>query len=91
MNRIDLAVEVVKEVGGSKKEASMYIDAVLKGIAAGLKNDGKVSLANFGVFSTSVKPAHEAHNPATGAVVNVPEKVVPKMRFSESMKDYLNS
>lgn len=91
MTRADLAVEVMKQVGGSKKDAATYVDAVLEGIKIGMKRDCEVKLANFATISTSVKPSHEALNPRNGNKVIVPDKVVPKMKFAPAIKEYLNS
>jgi nucleoid DNA-binding protein len=91
MTRADLVIEVAKIAGGSKKDAAKYVEAVLEGIVNGMKNDGGVKLANFGNFQTVVKPAHKAHNPATGETVDVPDRVFPKMKFSPSIKEMLNA
>ena len=91
MNKVDLSVEVVKRIGGSKKEASKYIDAVLDGILEGMKNDGKATFANFGTFSSQLKKAHTARNPRTGDPVEVPDRYHPKFSFANSVREYLNS
>lgn len=90
MTRAGLAIEVVNQIGGSKKDAATYIDAVLEGIKVGMKRDGEVKLANFGTLSTSKKDSHEATNPRTGQKVTVPEKVVPKIKFASAIKEFLN-
>lgn len=91
MTREELAYEVTKTMGGSKKESYAYIDAVLDGIKLGMKNDGEVRLNGFGTFTSVLKPSHESRNPKTGEKVIVPDKNHPKMKFSTSVKEFLNS
>lgn len=90
MTRSDLAIEVARQLGGSKKDAANYIDAVFEGLKIGLERDGKVSINSFGTFYTLNKPAFMSKNPRTGEIVNVPERRHPKVRFSSSLKKYLN-
>ena len=91
MTREDLAYEVTRQMGGSKKESYAYVDAVLDGIKLGLKRDGKVQLYGFGTFETVFKPSFESKNPKTGEKVVVPDRKHPKLKFSPMAKDYLNS
>jgi DNA-binding protein HU-beta len=91
MTREDLAVEVTKKMGGSKKESYAYIDAVLDGIKIGMKADGEVKLNGFGTFFSVLKPSFESRNPKTGEKVTVPDRHHPKIKFSGMVKDYLNS
>lgn len=90
MTRHDLAIEVARQMGGSKKDAMNYIDAVLEGIRIGMKRDGEVKLNNFGTLYGYVKPEHEAKNPKTGEIITVPERIWPKVKFSSTVKEYLN-
>ena len=91
MTKEDLSVEVVRRVGGSKKEAIRYIDAVADGIKVGMKRDGKVSISNFATFIGKVKPAYEARNPKTGEPVHVPDRVHPKIKQAPIVEEFLNS
>lgn len=91
MTREELAIEVTKTMGGSKRESYAYIDAVLDGIKVGMKADGEVKLNGFGIFSSVLKPSFESRNPKTGEKIVVPDRRHPKIKFSRTMKDYLNS
>lgn len=91
MTREELAIEVTKIMGTSKKESYAYIDAVLNGIKVGMKTDGEVKLNGFGTFSSVLKPSYESKNPKTGQKVIVPDRKHPKIKFSGSFREYLNS
>lgn len=71
MTREDLAFEVTRQLGGSKKESYAYVDAVIEGIKLGMKRDGEVRLNGLGIFSSYLKPSHKARNPKTGESVIV--------------------
>lgn len=90
MNGAELTIEVARQMKCSKKEASKFIDAVFEGIKIGLDKDEKVKVSNFGTFYVHDKKPHDWRNPRTGEIVKVPEKRLPKVRFSELVKDYLN-
>ena len=91
MTRTELAIEVARQLGGSKKDAAKYIDAVFEGIKIGMKNDGEVKLNGFGTFTSVLKPSYESKNPKTGEKVIVPDRNHPKIKFSPLLKEYLNS
>ena len=66
MTREDLAYEVTRIMGGSKKDSYAYIDAVMEGIKLGMKRDGQVRINGFGTLQSVLTPSHESRNPKTG-------------------------
>lgn len=74
MNKQDLieAILANKEAGiESKAAAGRAVDAVLDGIAAGIKKDGNVQLIGFGTFSVKSRAARTGRNPQTGATIKI--------------------
>ena len=74
MNKQDLIEAVLaNKVAGieSKAAAARAIDAVLDGIAAGLKKDGNVQLIGFGTFAVKSRAARTGRNPQTGATIKI--------------------
>ena len=74
MNKQDLieAVLANKDAGiESKAAAARAIDAVLDGIAAGIKKDGNVQLIGFGTFTVKARAARTGRNPQTGATIKI--------------------
>ena len=74
MNKQELidAILANKEAGiESKAAAARAIDAVLDGIAAGIKKDGNVQLIGFGTFSVKSRAARTGRNPQTGATIKI--------------------
>ena len=74
MNKQDLidAILANKAAGfESKAAAGRTVDAVLDGIAAGIKKDGNVQLIGFGTFSVKSRAARTGRNPQTGATIKI--------------------
>lgn len=91
MKKLDVIdkLAIVKEI--SKKEATEIVDTVLDIVKAGVKEDGEVDFYGFMKIRRVHKDATTARNVKTGEPVAVPEKEVPKAKFSKSFKDYLNA
>lgn len=79
MNKQDL-VDVVAIRTGDRHLASDIVHDIIDTIQGAVASGDKVSIVGFGVFEKSERAARTARNPATGAVINVPEKSVPKFR-----------
>lgn len=74
MNKQDLidAILANKEAGfESKAAAGRAVDAVLDGIAAGIKKDGNVQLIGFGTFAVKTRAARDGRNPLTGEKIKI--------------------
>ena len=60
-----------------------FIAAVQKAVI----EEGGVDFYGFMKIEKVLKPASKAKNPATGEEIDVPEKFVPKAKFSSRFKD----
>jgi len=87
MNKQDLVNFVADELGQTKKVSREIVNAVVAGLTEGLLTEGKVSLIGFGTFQLVKKAARTARNPKTGEEIQVPEKMVPKFRASQVLKE----
>ena len=91
MNKQDLVNAVAETLGGTKKEASTAVQAVIDGIKSGVMKDGRVGLVGFGTFSTVQRGERTCRNPQTGAEINVPAKMAVKFKVSAVLKDEVAS
>ena len=66
------------------------IDAVLDGIAAGIKKDGNVQLIGFGTFTVKSRAARTGRNPQTGATIKIKASKAPKFKAGKALKDAIN-
>ena len=84
MNKADLLELVQKNLGDStsKRAAADALDAVLEGIAKGVKKDGNVQLIGFGTFKVAKRAARTGRNPKTGASMKI--KASKTVRFVPS-------
>ncbi|HYF34787.1 MAG TPA: HU family DNA-binding protein [Prosthecobacter sp.] len=84
MNKADLLELVQKNLGDStsKRAASDALEAVLEGIAKGVKKDSVVQLIGFGTFKVAKRAARTGRNPKTGASMKI--KASKTVRFVPS-------
>ena len=91
MKKIDVAAKLAEAREISKKEAAEILDTVIDIIKTGVKEDGEVDLFGFVKISKIHKDATTARSPRTGEMIDVPEKDVPKAKFSSAFKNELNA
>ena len=90
MNKQELidAILANKEAGiESKAAAGRAVDAVLDGIAAGIKKDGNVQLIGFGTFSVKARAARTGRNPQTGAAIKIKASKTVGFKAGAALKE----
>lgn len=90
MNKADLIEKVAATVGLSKADAGRALDAVLDGIAEGLKKEGKVTFVGFGTFAAKTRAARNGINPLTKQPISIPAKTVVSFKAGTKLKDSVN-
>lgn len=90
MSKAQLVDFIAEEVGLTKTDAAKALDAVQKGVAKGLKEEGKVTLTGFVTFTAKHKDASTGRNPRTGAPVTIPARTVVTIKPGSKLKDALN-
>ncbi len=90
MNKGDLTDLVAAKAGLTKADAGRAVDAVLEGIEAGLKKEGKVTLVGFGTFAAKKRAARNGINPLTKQPLSIPEKTVVSFKAGSKLKDSVN-
>lgn len=91
MSKTELVEFVAEETGLSKAQASKAVDAMLKGIEKGLKEDGKVAFVGFGTFSSKLREGREGINPLTKEPMSIPAKNVVSFKAGSKLKDAVNA
>ncbi|MBC7287383.1 MAG: HU family DNA-binding protein [Armatimonadetes bacterium] len=86
MSKADVAAEVAKATGLSKKDAAAAVDAVINVITAALAKGNKVQLTGFGSFSVRKTKKRTARNIRTGETITVPARRVPVFRAGAKLK-----
>lgn len=86
MTKKELADEVAKKAGLSKKDAAAAVDATLDGITAALKKGQKVQLVGFGTFEVRKRKARTGINPQTSEKIKIPASKAPAFRPGKALK-----
>jgi DNA-binding protein HU-beta len=87
MNKKELIDAVADKTDITKREAAIYVDAVVASIADEITAGGKVSLVGFGTFEVVKRNERKCRNLQTGADMTVAAKMAPKFRPSKSLKE----
>lgn len=90
MSKTELVEFVAEKAGLSKAAATNAVNAVLDGIEAGLKKEGKVAFVGFGTFAVKKRPAREGINPLTKAPMKIAAKNAVSFKAGSKLKDSIN-
>ena len=88
MNKQEL-IEFVQTAANieTKVAATAAVNAVLDGIAEGIKKGGPVQLIGFGTFNVKDRAARIGRNPKTKESIEIPEFIVPVFKAGKALKD----
>ncbi|MFC1562848.1 HU family DNA-binding protein [candidate division KSB1 bacterium] len=78
MNKVQLAAEVAKKTGLSKKDSASAVNAIIDVIKKNIKKG--VTLIGFGTFKEVRRKARKGRNPQTGEAIRIKAKNVVKFK-----------
>lgn len=87
MNKQDLIRKIADGAGIAQKDAAAALDSTLDTIVAAVVAGEKVQLVGFGTFEVKKRSARVGRNPATNAVIEIPESTVPVFKAGKAFKD----
>ena len=87
MNKASLIELMAKDTKLSKTACKSVLESFVKNIEKGLKKGKTVVLTGFGTFTVMKRKARIGVNPATGAKMNIPGRMVPKFRPGKKLRD----
>jgi len=87
MNKSQLIDAVARRSGVSPADARKSIDAFIGVTTDSLRTGDRVTLAGFGSFELSRRPARVGRNFLTGTPVKIPPRSVVKFRSSSPAMD----
>lgn len=87
MNKNQLIDAIAEEAEISKTHAKQAFEAFCSVTAKTLQQGDKISVAGFGSFSVSEKPARTGRNPRTGEVIEIQAKKVIKFKAGANFCD----
>ena len=90
MSKTELVNYIAETAGLTKADASRAMEAMISGIEAGLKKEGKVTITGFATFTTKKKEAKTGRNPRTGEPVKIAARTAVSIKAGSKLKDALN-
>lgn len=87
MNKSELASAIADKAGVSIQKAENMVNACMAAITEALSSGDSVTLVGFGVFEPVARRGRVGRNPATGASIRIPDKIVPKFRPGKALVD----
>ena len=90
MKKAELVQAVAEKTGKSKKESSVFVDAVFESIQDALVTGDKVTLTGFGVFEVRDRAAKKCRNPKTGEMQDVAACKAPTFKAGKNLKEAVN-
>ena len=91
LTRADLSEAVYRNIGLSRSDSAMLVEAVLEELATALETDGAVKISSFGTFALRMKGERTGRNPRTGEEVAIPPRRVVAFRASQVLKQRVNA
>lgn len=90
ITRAQLSEAVYQEVGLSRNESAVLLEAVLNYMSEALVREETVKISSFGSFSVRKKGQRIGRNPKTGEEVPILPRKVLVFRPSQVMKTRIN-
>ena len=86
-----LIQEIAKSTGFVRNDIKTVIEQFLDLLGEKLIEGNTIEIRGFGTFSCKPRKARPARNPRTGETVLIDERLVPTFKFSNDIKDKINS
>ena len=89
MSKSQILATLSDTSGLSKKDVKNFMDKLAELAYSEVKKNGEFVLPGFGKLVKINRAARSGRNPATGATIQIPAKVVVKFRVAKAAKDAL--
>lgn len=89
MNKGDLVDIVASELGESKAAAARAVEAVLHGIARGVREHERVTIVGFGSFEKKARAGRNGVNPVTKQRIEIKPSVTVGFKAAQALKETL--
>jgi len=90
MNKQEFVTFIANQHSCTKVEAEKTVDMFTSSIIDAIRENNNIFLQGFGRFYTLKVAARIGRNPSNGQPVNIPEKIHPKFKVGEKLKDVCN-
>ena len=86
-----LIQEIAKSTGSVRNDIKIVVEQFLDLLGEKLIEGNTIEIRGFGTFACKPRKARPARNPRTGETVLIDERLVPTFKFSNDIKDKINS
>ncbi|MBO7413290.1 MAG: integration host factor subunit beta [Fibrobacter sp.] len=86
-----LIQEIAKSTGFVRGDIKTVVEQFLELVGEKLVDGNTIEIRGFGTFACKPRKARPARNPRTGETVLIDERLVPTFKFSNDIKDKINS
>ena len=90
ITRAHLSEAVYQEVGLSRSESALLVEAILEEMTSALERSESVKISSFGTFAVRQKGERIGRNPKTGDEVPILPRRVLVFRASQVLKNRIN-
>jgi DNA-binding protein HU-beta len=90
MTQKDLINKLASDLDYTASDARIVLSAVIEGIKEAVKEDGSLTISNFGKFSVSRSKARKGRNPHSGESLIIKAHNRINFKPSKALKEYIN-
>jgi DNA-binding protein HU-beta len=91
MRKKELIEALAEQTNLTARQAEGAFKAIFQLIQQAMIQEGKVTVPDFGSFSTKVRAQRKGRNPATGKEITLPETTVAVFKPSIQLKNAINN
>ena len=86
-----LIQDIAKSTGLARNDIKVVVEQFLDLVGERLIDGNTIEIRGFGTFACKPRKARPARNPRTGETVLIEERLVPTFKFSNDIKDRINT
>ena len=86
-----LIQDIAKSTGLARNDIKVVVEQFLDLVGEKLIDGNTIEIRGFGTFACKPRKARPARNPRTGETVLIEERLVPTFKFSNDIKDRINT
>ena len=91
MNKSQLVESISEETSFSKKDVAKVLASLIRVVERTLRKGSKVSLAGFGSYWLSRRPARMGLNPSTKERIKLPAVSVPRFKAGKHLREQVKN
>jgi len=87
LTKTQMIRDLAEKTGHTKKDVETILDTMVEMAYKTVKSAGEFTIPGVGKLVKKHRAARQGRNPATGATIQIPAKIVVKFRVAKAAKD----